>query len=239
MSQTIHTEGVVTLKAIVQSALWQAKRPKSDYRRFFEFAYRGYRELRLHHVQEGTRFAKLTASSINTIGFPEDMVDFVGIGVPFNGKIDWLTRNDDIVITTTLVGAIETQDSVEGEGVDIPVPCIYDLHAKGGVNLDGYYKIDWENRRIFLNSNLRTTFVLAYRSSGTNVTGETYVPVKFDSVLIAWIVWQDARYDTQKLTIAPYYEQQYKNELVMLDEGPTIEEYLDTMYSTYTMLPQR
>ena len=238
MSST-HTEGLVSLKALVQSALWQAKRPPSDYRRFFEFAYRGYRELRLHHVQEGVKFVKATPSTINTINFPEDMVDFVGIGVPVSGKVIWLTRDDDIVITTTLVGALETQDSDAEEGVDILDAAATNLYTKGGINLDGYYKIDWENRRIMLNSVTRTEVILAYRSSGVSVTGETYIPVKFENVLIAWIMWQDCRFDNLKVQINEYFHQQYKDELVMLDEGPTLQELLDTLYSTYTILPQR
>ena len=236
---TTNTEGVVTLKNIVQSALWQAKRPKSDYRRFFEFAYRGYRELRLHHVQEGIKFSKLTPSTINTVDFPEDMIDFAGIGVHVDGKLTWLTRDDDIIITTTMVGAVETQDSDSGEGADILNINADNLYTKGGINLDGYYKIDWENRRIMLNSVTRTEVILAYMSSGTSVTGETYVPVKYDIALIAWIIWQDSCFDDKRVTIAPYYEQQYKNAVYMLDEGPTLQEYLDVLYSTYTMIPQR
>jgi len=233
-----HTEGVITLRNIVKKALRKAKRPPSDYVGFFENAYEGYRELRLHHVQEGVKFYKATPDSINCVDFPEDMIDFVGIGVHVDGKLVWLTRNDDIVITTTLVGALETQDLDAGEGVDILDTTNY-LYTKGGINLDGYYKIDWENRRIVLNSVTRTEVILAYTSSGVNVTGETYVPVKYELALVAWIIWQDSCYDDKRLPMAQYYEQQYKNQLVMLDEGPTLQEYLDVLYSTYTMLPQR
>jgi hypothetical protein len=234
-----HTEGLITLKSLVKSALWQAKRPPSDYRRFFEFAYRGYRELRLHHVREGVKFAKLIPSSINTIDFPEDMIDFVGIGTSVNGKLVWLTLDDDMVITTTLVGAIETQSSTSGEGVNTLDASAGNLYTKGGVNLDGYYKIDWENRRLVLSSVSRTEVVLAYTSSGTDVTAETYVPVKYEIALIAWIIWQDSCFDDKRMQVAQYYEQQYKNAIYMLDEGPTLQELLDVLYSTYDYRPQR
>ena len=234
-----HTEGVVTLNAIVKNALWQAKRPSSDKARFYEFAYRGYRELRLHHVQEGVKLSKLTPDAINCIDFPEDMIDFVGIGVHVNGKLSLLTRNDDIIITTTLVGAVETQDNDSGEDVDIYDSNTDGYYAKGGVNYDGYYKVDWENRRIMLNSVTRTEVVLAYVSSGTNATGETYIPVKYEPALIAYIMWQDSRYDDKRIAIAQYYETQYIKEIQNLDEGPTLQEYLDVLYSTYTLLPSR
>ena len=231
-----HTEGVVTLNAIVKNALWQAKRPSSDKARFYEFAYRGYRELRLHHVQEGVKLSKLTPDAINCIDFPEDMIDFVGIGVHVNGKLSLLTRNDDIIITTTLVGAVETQDNDSGEDVDIYDSNTDGYYAKGGVNYDGYYKVDWENRRIMLNSVTRTEVVLAYVSSGTNATGDTYIPVKYEPALIAYIMWQDSRYDDKRIAIAQYYETQYIKEIQNLDEGPTLQEYLDVLYSTYTPL---
>lgn len=234
-----HTEGVVTLNAIVKNALWQAKRPSSDKARFYEFAYRGYRELRLHHVREGVKLSKLTPDAINCIDFPEDMIDFVGIGVHVNGKLSLLTRNDDIIITTTLVGAVETQDNDSGEDVDIYDSNTDGYYAKGGVNYDGYYKVDWENRRIMLNSVTRTEVVLAYVSSGTNATGDTYIPVKYEPALIAYIMWQDSRYDDKRIAIAQYYETQYIKEIQNLDEGPTLQEYLDVLYSTYTLLPSR
>lgn len=233
------TEGVVTLKAIVKNALWQAKRPTSDHARFYELAYRGYRELRLHHVREGVKLSKLTPDSINCVDFPEDMIDFVGIGVPVNGKLSLLTRDDDIIITTTLVGSVETQDNDAGEDVDIYDSTTDGYYAKGGINYDGYYKIDWENRRIMLNSVTRTEVILAYVSSGVNATGETYVPVKYEPALIAYIIWQDSRFDDKRIAIAQYYETQYVKEIQNLDEGPTLQEYLDVLYSTYTLLPSR
>lgn len=234
-----HTEGVVTLNAIVKNALWQAKRPTSDKARFYEFAYRGYRELRLHHVREGVKMLKCTPDSINCVDFPEDMIDFVGIGVHVNGKLSLLTRNDDIILTTTLVGSVETQDNDSGEDVDIYDSTTDGYYAKGGVNYDGYYNIDWENRRIMLNSVTRTEVILAYVSSGTNATGETYVPVKYEPAIIAYVIWQDSRFDDKRIAIAQYYETQYVKEIQNLDEGPTLQEYLDVLYSTYTLLPNR
>jgi hypothetical protein len=90
-----------------------------------------------------------------------------------------------------------------------------------------------------LNSVTRTEVLLAYVSSGVNATGETYVPVKFEPAIVAYIVWQDARYDARKLQVAPYFQQQYTYEINMLDEGPTLQEYIDMWLSTCTMLPQR
>ena len=233
------TEGLVTLKSIVQSALWQGKRDKGNYFRFFELAVDGLRELRLHHVKEGVKLTKVTPGLLNEVDFPEDMIDFIAIGVPVDGKFVSFTRDNDIILTTTLDGLIETQDEDVGEGVNVSDKISYGLNARGGVNLDGYYNIDYQNRRILLNSTTRTDVVLAYSSSGVSVSGETYVPVKYKGALLAWIIWQDARYDEKKLKLSEYYELQYNKEVLRLDEGYTIDEYLDALMSTYTMLPKR
>lgn len=234
-----HTDGVRTLKHIVQKALWFAKREPSDYFRFYELACDGFRELRLHHVHEGLQFVKLTQSSIGTVSFPEDFIEFRGIGVPVNGKLVWLTRDNDIVMTTTTVDGQETQDSDDEEGVDILDSATSGFYARGGVNVDGYYNIDYQNRRIFLNSVSRTEVVLAYITSGVEIAEETYVPTKYERVLIAWIIWNDAMYDDMRVKMADYYQRRYTEELVNLDEGYTIEELIDAIESTYTMLPLR
>lgn len=234
-----HTEGVRTLKHIVQKALWYAKREPNEYYRFHELALDGLRELRLHHVHEGLKFAKLTQSSIGTVDFPEDMIEFRGIAVPVAGKLVWLTRNNDIVMTTTMVLSQETQDSDDEEGVDILDSATSGFYARGGVNLDGYYNIDYQNRRIFLNSVTRTEVVLAYITSGVEVSEETYVPTKYEQVLIAWIVWRDSMYDESRIRVAEYYKQRYTEEVIMLDEGYTIEELFDALASSWSMLPLR
>lgn len=234
-----HTEGLVTLKHIVKKALWQARRTQNDYTMFYELAHRGYRELRLHYVREGVKFAKLTPDSINCIYFPSDFIDFVALGVPVDGKFVTLTRKDDIIATTTLVGAIETLDSVSGEGTDLLDSDTYGFYARAGYNLDGYYKVDWDNRRIIVNSVTRTEVILAYVTSGTETASDTYVPVKYEPALIAYIVWQDSCYDDKRLAIANEFKVRYKEELLNIDEGPTADEWLDALYSTYSMLANR
>ena len=234
-----HTNGLISVKQIVQKALWKAKRTEDQYYLFYECVCDGVRELRLHHVKEGLKLVKLTQSAIGTVDFPSDFVSFRAIGVPVNGEFHWLTMKDDMVITTTLVSQVETQDSEDGEGVDILDNTTAGFYAKGGVNVDGYYRIDWDGRRIFLNSTTRTEVVLAYISSGIELSEETYVPVKYEGALIAWAIWQEARYDEKRLQVAQYYEQQYRNEVIQMGDDYTIEEYLDAWISTYSMLPSR
>jgi hypothetical protein len=234
-----HTDGVRALKYIVNKALWIARREQSDYNRFFQLAVDGLKELRLNYIHEGAAFARLTVpTTVAAVSFPSDLVEFLGIGVPVNGELKWLTPKQDMVITTTTVGGQETQDSDYGEGVDVIPDSSSGLYARGGVNIDGYYKIDHQNRRIFLNSVTATEVVIRYISSGTETTGTTFVPIKYESVLMAYIIWNDCRYDESRLQIAQYYEQQFNRESVNID-GYTIEELLDTLRSTYTMLPLR
>jgi len=144
------------LRDVVKKALWQAKRPKTDKMRFLEFAIDGLREMRLYHVREGIKVQKSTPDSINTVDFPEDMEDYVAVGIPINGELWTLTRRDTIITTTTTVDEAETLDSTDGEGVAIDDSQPLTFAGRGGMNVHGYYYADWENRRFVINSNSRT-----------------------------------------------------------------------------------
>src|SRR3989304_4740205 len=101
MSETTYTLGLITLENLVEETLALARRPESDYKRFFQIAIRGYMDLRIHVVTEGKKIVKLTVSDINRVDFPSDFVSFINIGVPKNGKIWLLTPNNEFVLTTT------------------------------------------------------------------------------------------------------------------------------------------
>jgi hypothetical protein len=148
----------------------------------------------------------------------------VALSVRCQGGVTYQTRD------------LEHEDE---EGVDVLDSATSGFYARGGVNVDGYYNIDYQNRRIFLNSVSRTEVVLAYITSGVEIAEETYVPTKYERVLIAWIIWNDAMYDDMRVKMADYYQRRYTEELISLDEGYTIEELIDAIASTYTMLPLR
>jgi len=190
-SDTTYSAGLYTLDNIVEEFLLLSERPESDYRKGLQLAIRAYRELRLHTVKEGTKVTKETVSSINRVDFPSDFMDFVNIGVVYGGKVWLLTPNDEFILTTTDVGALETQDEDAGEGETIPNESISGYFARGGSNTKGYYQIEWDKRRIALINVTETTVLLSYKTSGASLDGTTYVPIKYITALQAFMAWWD------------------------------------------------
>lgn len=241
MSQ-VYTEGVQTLKEVVKKALQKAKKPRSYHKPFFEMAIDVYRQLRLHNVLEGKTWAKLTPGSLKTADFPPDFENFLGLYVPVNGELFPLTRKDSIITTTSLDGVIEVLDSEVGEGVDVSSPVGDGFYVKGGVNMQGYYAMDWGRRRIHFRNLSVDEVILFYVSSGSMTTSQTWVPNKYIPALIAGIVYEYYMYDDrypqprrQELL------QQYNTEIIKLAdlEGPSLEEYMDAVRSTYYATPKR
>jgi hypothetical protein len=234
-----YTDGIQTIMEVVKKALWAAKKARSNYFLFLELAIDAYRELRLHAVTEGKTWRKCTPDSMNCIDFPAEFEDFIGIYVPIDGELWPLTRRDGIITTTTLSGVIETQDSTVGEGVDIQHEIIQN---QGGQNLKGYYTIDWDNRRIFLNHSTATEVILLYKTSGTMINTTTWIPNKYIPCMIAKILFAFVQYDDN---VNPNRRQELlfnmQQEEIRLRnlESPTLEEFMDAIYSTYYPTPKR
>lgn len=238
----LYVSGLQTLKEVVKKALFQSKKNRTNYWLFFELAIDGYRFMNLHAINEGREWKKLTPDSINCVDFPVDFEDFIGIYEPIDGELWPLTRNDSIVMTTTMSGITETQDSTKEEGASILNPLEQGAYVAGGTNPRGYYYVDWNNRRIFLNNITATEVVLLYKCSGTRVSDTTYVPNKYIPFLIAFILYEFTKYDDsfsmsrrQELLIT------LRDERINLAslESPTMDEYLDAIRSTYYSTAKR
>jgi len=238
----IYTDGYQTLKEVVKKALAQGRKPRSYYKPFFELAIDGYREIRLHHAQEGKSSQKLIPSSLDVIDFPPDFEDFIGAYIPLDGQLHPLTRKDSIITTTSLSGVIEVLDATKGEGVDVSNPIGVGPYVKGGVNLEGYYTVEWDKRRIHFRNITAPEIILVYRTSGTMIGGQTFVPNRYIPFLIAYIIYEYFKFD-DKYPQSRRQEllSQYQTEVIKLAdlESPSLEEYMDAIRSTYYATPRR
>lgn len=187
-----------TLDQIVQETLLtlpESQQNEMNYDRFFSFAIGCLREMRLLHVKDGKITIKINPNSLNRYDFPDDMEEFCELGVPVNGTIWWLTRNNSIVPTTSTKNGETILDSTLGEGVDLPIGQFDTFTSEGAINWQGYFTIDDYNREIIINANQQTTLFLRYLSSGISKTTTTYVPTKYYSAIRAYILWKDIEFD--------------------------------------------
>jgi len=242
IADSTHTDNLMYLQDVVDEALLTSEKPESEYLRFHQLAVRGYIDLRIHAINEGRRIDRLTVSDINTVSFPEDFIDFIGVYVPVNGKIWELTRDDGIVTTTTSDEGTESLDSDEGEGVTIGSEYVSAYYARGGSNVKGYYTVEWDRRRIKLINVTEDTVLLVYKSSGVNASGNTYIPVQYIPAIMAYISYWD-------IALNPEVPVSQKQDARMLyyglrkelaeDKLPPLREFAHAIYSTYYPLPKR
>lgn len=234
-----HTSGYETLHNIVMTAIDMAEEDVSKYNKFLKLGIACYRNLRLHHVSEGEMVSKLSVdSTLNTVDFPDDMVDWIAIGVPVDGKLWTLTRKHGVIKTTTTEDATETYDTSIGEGQDLINDVDSGYNARGGVNDEGYFDIDYPNKRFVLKNTTATTVWLAYVTSGINLEEtDQYLPIKYEETIRAYIIWQANVYRSDvALNFKRELERQYEQQLKDLRHSEIhLGELMDTLYALYHM----
>lgn len=228
------TLGQKHIKLIVKKAMKLCKADMGEYKWYFDLAIDGYQDLRLHYVEEGKEIVKLPVNTtLKSVDFPSDMIRFIKLGIIVNGEFITFTRKDSINPTTSESGS-EYYDTTIGEGEDIQDNYNDGLMTRGGVNTDGYFYIDYKNRRITLRNYTATTVWLHYITSGVHLDSETYLPVEYEQVIIAYIIWRFSQYNSDvPLSRIEHLERQYINEATKLKNNQigSINELEDTLDS--------
>ena len=235
------TAGVITLKQAVASILNVTKKPESEYHRYEQLVIQGLTELNLY-VRSYPKQVKVDMNNQGWIDVPDDFIDLVTIGVHHNGQLFTFTRNDRILVTTSIDSLYnEYQDELEGEGVAIDNGQITGFGARGGKN-EFYYKWDKGERRIYIAGFPRQTVFLTYISSGVGFDSPTHIERAVLPLLEAYVVWKDARYDREipanHKQLLEYYFHQERRKLRALN-APTADEWRDAIYKSYKRAVKR
>jgi hypothetical protein len=235
------TSRLVQIETVTQKALYYAREEDNQYKRFLQFVMDGWKELRKGVVKDRVEIKKVTPNSINRIPFEQDMEEFIGIGIPMGGKIWLLTERDDIIATFTEEDETISLDASDGEGVTLPTAQYENLLSTGGVNIHGYYKVDWNHDVVIVNATTRSELLMVYRTSGIHVDSITYVPSNSENALIAYADWKNAESkvkSTSDIPIAQYKEQQWAKQMMRLKKREmfTTQEFWDNWAKSATML---
>ena len=100
-------DSLVSLSSVVNETLWFTDRKDSDYRKAYQHAINGYRELAKHHLADCVRTAKLTMDTNYIASFPDDMLQWVKVSISKDG-VKWpLTQKRDLINTTSTVYGVE------------------------------------------------------------------------------------------------------------------------------------
>ncbi len=176
---------------------------------------------------------KLPVSSLNVVTWPEDMTDYVVVGLISNERIISFTVNPNIAQITDVVCGAETR------GVTASSSNIGDYISYLGGQNDNYFKVNKKRRIIIIEGELpagETEIYLEYKSTGVTLGGATIVPREMKPMLIAVLGWKDILYDnsysdsTKREKENLYGKEQEKLRNVKF--AFSFSEYLDSMNST-------
>jgi hypothetical protein len=235
-----HTTAYTDINKIVDKYLVLRELPQDGYFTFLQMACNCFRDICLRHSNKVVT-TKIAVSALGIIEMPTDMVGFSNLFVPINGEFWSFTMRSRKVTTTTMVGTVETQDSAQGEGVDVLDNRYLGLGSRGGVN-EYYMNIDWTARRIFCDGFKSDTAVLIYTSSGLVVSGSTYIPQQAESVIMAYLDWQREINNTRSIGMLQTLERYYSDrlfEMRLFNFLPSLDELKDVWDSSSTQSVMR
>jgi hypothetical protein len=230
-------KGYVTIRQLANSAIGQMgkKGEMSLYFPFVKLLIRGYKQLNQFSLNM-PKTERIMMNSIGCIDIPDDYMGFVSLGIPYKGRIWTFTRSDRLITPDGMVCGEATLSAANGETITIGNSTIAGYGVGGGAN-DYYYKLDLPGHRIIINGFPRTTVTLNYISSGISMSETTWIPRIAEEALIAWVMWQRVVYDDAvPMGIKNQYKQEYieKENEIKFSEMPTLDEFYDAIYQTFT-----
>lgn len=195
----------VALQTIVKRFILKYKIYEDDYINYLEHAVDCFRDLNISHLSYFKQ-ADLTLDAVGKVSFPNDMIDFIALGVV----------RDDVFYTFV-------------QSTDLSIPTSVSSYDGSAWNKYFYY-LDWPGRQIYCQSLPTETVTIRYISSGINSGAETMVPVQCTQVIDAYLRWKQAQMDGAGLGEQQIREVNYVNEVRHLQwqQLPTLEQFKDT-----------
>lgn len=195
----------VALQTIVKRFILKYKIYEDDYINYLEHAVDCFRDLNISHLSYFKQ-ADLTLDAVGKVSFPNDMIDFIALGV----------IRDDVFYTFV-------------QSTDLSIPTSVSSYDGSAWNKYFYY-LDWPGRQIYCQSLPTETVTIRYVSSGINSGAETMVPVQCTQVIDAYLRWKQAQMDGAGLGEQQIREVNYVNEVRHLQwqQLPTLEQFKDT-----------
>jgi hypothetical protein len=234
------TSGVQTLGNIITGLQYSLGFSKDKHFYLTQLCLDACREIHMLHTDKHKIVKIFVNTDTNTVDWPDDYLGIIELAIPIEGRLWALTRDDEMIPTTTLVNGQETQDPLQGEGVIMSQHQDFGYGTHGGKN-KYYYTYDENNRR-FIVSGVNPTWVfLAYTSSGVE-DENTLIPIKFKNAIHYYATWKlYLRDDSGDLRKADYFKDQYEEEINKLRafEAPTLQEIYDALYQGYSGTYQR
>ena len=248
------TKGTVTIGYVVASVMNRLRDYSMRNYSFLEqIVIEGFTELNMFHL-DNIEVVYLRMSSAKTVSVPCDFIDWLKIGIPINGRLRVITKDDSLLLPRTFADGKEVgnKDAVSVSSSDY---LYFPIHYKDGSLVAGlyglpggidstYYRYDKEKRQfIFGGSIPRTEIVLEYLSTGVKLGGNTIIPREAVPALRAYALWQLIENDRKvPMGEKERKKQQYEEEVEKLRffiSAFTLEEYKQMVYKHARQSPKR
>ena len=235
------TNALITIRHAVDSYLNELGiYSKGNYKRFLNIVLEGYTNLNIHHIR-GVKTFYDTVTDINTVDLPADFIDYIRIGMIEDGKIWTLSLNEDIALPNAL-DCGEYEGDADGLAAS-DQPWYWHYSSRGGYNY-GYYRVDWDLRRVvFQGDMVARQVVIEYLSSGVNMSETTFIPRELLPVLKEYLNWVVLKRDRQapmnriEMARRDYYTA--LNEYEKLNWGFSADEFLDAIRKSWKQTLKR
>lgn len=229
----------------------------TNFERYLQMALEGFSDMNVFEINS-IEVVYLTIDPDTMIAeLPADFITMTKMGININGKMWTLTVNNDILLPPpSSICDIEPAAVPGTQVITDPIGGYYfaphynrsgryvdTLYGVGGGFNTAYYRIDMSRRIIYFQGRIpNNEVILEYKSNGIKGSG-TIVPRQAVPALKAYLFWKSCLHDYRmsEARIANY-ERLYNIELVkltQLENSFTVDEFLDTMYSTYSQAPRR
>jgi hypothetical protein len=182
-----------------------------------------------------------TVNEVGILLLPDDYVNYIRIGLIYNGQFWSLTKNDSIDIPQKGICLIDVADANNTDEINFPQGLNY--AQGGGVNV-AEYRVDNKGRRIVFNGMMNgVEVVVDYESTGISMSEKTLIPIKLLPVLKNYL---DMILAVRDATL-PEYRVKSKEVRFHLslrkyersEKMPTPDEVLDVIRSGYSQSIKR
>jgi hypothetical protein len=224
-----YAPALIRIADIVEGFMLKRRVPMNDFTNMLLFAFDC---LRNHTPKTSRRYnrATLTANALTgEISMPEDMVDFIGVALADEATLWEFTENSKLNPDVATANK-DASDDNEGRGYG----------GRGGIN-DYYYKLDWNERKIYTDGAEGQDVILFYISTGIRTDEETYVDVMLVPVIEAFLYWRLGELNEEAINEIERRRQDYEREirLVATQKLPPLRAVWDSVLKNTSLAIRR
>lgn len=201
-----YAPALVSIGNIVNAFMLKRELPLSKFVPLLEHAFDCVRD----HTTHTSRLYSRKTYAVSALGtplvMPEDMVDFIAIALG-DEKTLWKFTENSSMNVDELGPDKDIDDSSDSLGYG----------GRGGVN-DYYYKLDWENRYIYLDGAEGKNVILFYISTGIRTDSETMVDVTMTSMINAYLYYRLGELEDESINELDRRNRAYENEVKLVSK---------------------